>query len=130
VTGDTDGRHVVARRVPGFLAVVAVAALVAGGCGTSKSTGDAAVTACTADSGGGQPTAQGTVRNTSSKTSTFVLRIGFYDSSDNRVSDAVVNVGDVEPAATGQWQTTGAASAKGPLTCKVLSLNRTSIGNS
>jgi hypothetical protein len=119
----------VARRLLAVLALAAVAAALSG-CGTSKSTNDATVTACTADPGGGQPTAQGTVRNSSSETSTFVLRIGFYDSSDNRVSDAVVNVGDVEPNQTGQWQTTGVASAKGPLTCKVTSLNRTSLVNS
>ncbi len=114
------------RRVFALLAVVAMAAVLAG-CGTSKSTADATVTACVADPGGAQPTATGTVLNSSSEKSTFVLRIGFYDSSDNRVSDAVVNVGGVEPNQTGQWQTTGLASAKGPLTCKVTSLNRTSV---
>ncbi|MEA2704546.1 MAG: hypothetical protein QOJ69_63 [Actinomycetota bacterium] len=117
------------RRILTLLAVVAVAGAIAG-CGTSKSTDDAKVTTCVADPGGGQPTATGTVLNSSSETSTFVLKIGFYDTSDNRVSDAVVNVGDVEANQTGQWQTTGLTSAKGPLTCKVTSLNRTSLVNS
>ena len=120
------GGHPVARRMFALLAVVALAGVLTG-CGTSKSTEDAKVTACVADPGGEKPTAAGTVLNSSSETSTFVLRIAFYDSSDNRVSDAVVNVGDVEPAAVGEWQTTGVASAKGPLTCKVTSLNRTSV---
>lgn len=115
-----------ARRIFTLFAVVAVAGVLAG-CGTSKNTEDAKVTACVADPGGEKPTASGTVLNSSSETSTFVLRIGFYDTSDNRVSDAVVNVGDVEPGQEGQWQTTGVASAKGPLTCEVMSLNRTSV---
>ena len=114
-----------ARRVAGVLVVVAVAGLLAG-CGTSKSTEDAKVTACVADPGGGQPTAAGTVLNSSSETSTFVLRIGFYDPSGNRISESAVNIGDVEPGQVGEWQTTGVASAKGPLECEVMSLNRTS----
>jgi len=114
----------VAKRVLPLLAVVVV---LITGCGTSKSTKDATVTACTADTGGGKPTASGTVANKSSKTSTFVLRIGFYDGSNNRVSDGVVNVGNVQAGQTGKWVTTGVTSAKGPLTCKITSLNRTAI---
>jgi hypothetical protein len=113
-------------RLVAFLAVVALAGALAG-CGTSKSTSDAAITTCLADPGGKEPTATGTVRNTSSETSTFAVKIGFYDTSDNRVSDAAVTVSDVEPNTTAEWSTTGLTSANGPLTCKVNSLNRTSV---
>ena len=108
-------------------ATVASLALVAGlaGCGTSKSTSDATVSACNADPGGGKPTANGEVRNTSSKSSTFFLRIGFYDTSGNRVAEGVDTVGSVDPGGTGPWNTTGAVDAKGPLTCKVVTLRRT-----
>jgi hypothetical protein len=91
----------VTRLVLAVCSALAAATLLAG-CGTNKSTSDATVTACNADPGGGQPTAEGTVLNSSSETSTFVLRIGFYDGSNNRVSDAVVNVGDVEPDQSGK----------------------------
>ncbi len=105
-------------------AVIAGAVLV--GCGTSKSTQDATISECTADPGGGKPTAKGLVTNTSSESSTFFLRIGFYDSSGNRVSEGVDTVGSVNSnGGTGPWNTTGAADAKGPLTCKVITLRRT-----
>jgi len=108
-----------------LLSAVAVAAVVLAGCGTSKSTSDATVSACNADPGGGKPTAKGEVRNTSSESSTFFLRIGFYDPSGNRVAEGVDTVGSVDPGGTGPWNTTGAVDAKGPLTCKVITLRRT-----
>ncbi len=108
-----------------ILATVVIAGAVFVGCGTTKSTRDASVTACNADPGGGKPTAEGQVTNTSTKSSTFVLQIGFYDSSGNRVSEGVDTVGSVNAGGAGPWHTTGAADAKGPLTCKVMSLRRT-----
>jgi hypothetical protein len=108
-----------------LVAATAVGGSVLVGCGTTKSTQDATVTACNADPGGGKPTAEGQVRNTSSKTSTFLLTIGFYDSSGNRISEGVDTVGGINAGASGPWHTTGAADAKGPLTCKVTSLRRT-----
>ena len=72
-----------------FLLAGAVAAALLVGCGTSKSTQDASVSACNADPGGSKPTAQGQVINTSSETSSFFVRLGFYDLSNNRVSEEV-----------------------------------------
>ncbi|PZR83167.1 MAG: hypothetical protein DLM65_02530 [Candidatus Aeolococcus gillhamiae] len=109
------------------MALAAMLVLVA--CGTSKSTTDATVAECNADPGGGKPTAKGQVVNTSSKSSSFFLRIGFYDSSANKVSEGVDQVGSVDPGKGSPWQTTGATGAKGPLTCKVITLRRTvSVG--
>jgi len=70
-----------------LFSTVVVAGVIVVGCGTSKSTQDASITECNADPGGGKPTAKGQVVNTSSESSTFNLRIGFYDSSGNRVSE-------------------------------------------
>lgn len=107
------------------LGAVALTAVLSAGCGTSKATSDATVAACDAEPGGGQPKASGQVVNTSSKSSSFFLRIGFYDSSGNKVSEGVDQVGSIEPGKGGPWQTTGVQSAKGPLTCKVVTLRRT-----
>ncbi len=115
------------RGVAGAVAVVMAAGLIAG-CGTSTSTADATVLTCAVGPGGGQPTAQGTVVNTSSETSTFVVRVSFYDSRGDRVSEGVTNVGDVEPATTGNWTITGVTSTNEAPTCKVTSLRRTSVG--
>jgi len=109
-----------------LLSALVIAGGLLAGCGTSKSTQDATITECNADPGGGKPTAKGQVTNTSSESSTFFLRIGFYDSSGNRVSEGVDTVGSInENGGTGPWNTTGAADAKGPLTCKVITLRRT-----
>lgn len=112
------------RRMVG-LAAMALTGVLPVACGTSKSTTDASISACNADAGGGKPTAQGTVVNTSSKSSSFFLRIAFYDSSGNKVSEGIDQVGSIDPGKGGPWHTTGATSAKGPLTCKVVTLRRT-----
>ncbi|MGI9021901.1 MAG: FxLYD domain-containing protein [Acidimicrobiales bacterium] len=112
-----------------LLSAAAVAAGLLVGCGTSKSTQDASIAACNADPGGGKPTAQGQVVNTSSETSSFFIRIGFYDVSDNRISEGATTLGSVDPGALGSWTITGAADANGPLTCKVMTLRRTSVIN-
>ena len=109
-----------------LVAAVAIAGSVLIGCGTSKSTSDATITACNADPNGGKPTAEGQVKNPSSESSTFFIRIGFYDSSGNRVSEGADTVGSVNAdGGTGPWSVTGAADANGPLTCKVMTLRRT-----
>ena len=108
-----------------MLAAVAIAGGILAGCGTSKSTADATVTACNADPNGGKPTAEGQVRNTSSKSSTFFIRLGFYDPSGNRVSEGLDSVGSVNPGQSGPFSITGAADAQGLLMCKVLTLRRT-----
>lgn len=113
-----------ARRALGLVAVALMTAALTG-CGTSKSTQDASVAACNADPGGGRPTAEGQVVNTSSKSSSFFLRVAFYDGSGNKVSEGVDQVGSIDPGKGGPWHVTGATDAKGPLTCKVVTLRRT-----
>jgi hypothetical protein len=93
------------------------------GCG-GKSTSDATVTACNADPDGGLPRAEGQLTNNSSKDSVFFVRVGFYDSAGNRVSEGADSIGDVEPGTTSPFQINGAARAKGPLECKVLNVRR------
>ena len=103
--------------------MAALLTIVALGCG-GKSTSDATVTACNADPDGAPPHAEGQVTNSSSKDSVFVVRVGFYDSSGNRVSEGVDTIGDVEAGSSSPFQINGAARAKGPLTCKVLNVRR------
>lgn len=85
---------------------------------------DVTITACRDDPGGGRPTADGTVVNHSSKASTYILTISFRDSSGNKVTDGGATLGKVEPGATAVFHATGVAGGKGPLTCKVTTVNR------
>lgn len=83
------------------------------------------MTACQADPGGGRPTADGSVVNNSSKASTYIVDIAFYDSSGNKVSEGGATLGKVEPGATAIFHAKGLSDAKGPLTCKVANVART-----
>jgi hypothetical protein len=103
------------------MAAVLTTALL--GCG-GKSTSEASVISCVADPDGGPPRAEGQIRNNSSKDSIFFVRVGFYDSAGNRVSEGSDSIGDVEPGTSSPFQINGAARAKGPLTCKVLNVRR------
>jgi hypothetical protein len=96
----------------------------------SSKTTSATVSSCQADPGGGNPKAEGQVTNDSSKDSAFVIRIGFYDSSGNRVSDGADSLSGVGAHTSAPWHVTGATSAKGPLTCKVLDVRRTAVPGS
>ncbi len=103
--------------------VLLAAVVVLPGC-SKKSTDAATVTACNADPGGGKPTAEGQVRNSTSKGSAFLIRVGFYDSGGNRVSEGADSVSGVDAGGSAPWHVTGAADANGPLTCKVMELRR------
>ncbi len=103
--------------------MAAVLTTVLLGCG-GKSTSEATVTTCQADPDGAPPHAEGQVTNNSSKQSIFFVRVGFYDSSGNRVSEGADTINDVEPGASAPFNINGAARAKGPLTCKVLNVRR------
>jgi hypothetical protein len=85
---------------------------------------DATVTTCTPGANDGQPVAEGQVTNTSSKTSNYTIRIGFYDAAGNKVTDGGDVITGVEAGSASPWQATGAGSVKGPVTCKVLGVTR------
>jgi hypothetical protein len=96
------------------------------GCRSNKAAEkDVTVTTCRDDPGGGRPTADGTIVNHSSKASSYVVDIIFYDSSGNKVSEGGAPVGKVESGATSVFHAQGLANAKGPLTCKVATVQRT-----
>jgi hypothetical protein len=100
-----------------------VAAL--GGCSSSKAAAkDVKVTACKASPTGGHPTAEGQIRNHSSKASFYTIHVKFTDSSGNGVGDGVAAVAKVDPGTTAKWHATGTLNAKGPLTCKLSSVTR------
>ena len=103
--------------------MAAVLTTVLLGCG-GRSTDAASVLSCVADPDGGPPRAEGQIRNDSSEDSVFFVRVGFYDTAGNRVSEGSDSIGDVEPGTSSPFQINGAARAKGPLTCKVLNIRR------
>jgi hypothetical protein len=103
-----------------------VTAPLLAGCSSNKAAEkDVSITACRDDPGGGRPTADGTIVNHSSKASTYVVDIQFIDSSGNKVSEGGSPVGKVEPGATAVFHAQGLSGAKGPLTCKVATVQRT-----
>ncbi|MGH9124271.1 MAG: FxLYD domain-containing protein [Acidimicrobiales bacterium] len=117
-----------ARRVSLLSTTVAAALLasplLAGCTSTASAEKDVMTTTCTVGANG-RPTVMGTVDNHTSKASTYVIAVGFYDSAGNRVSDAGASLGKVEPSQTATFVASGTAKANGPLTCKLLSVTRT-----
>jgi hypothetical protein len=98
--------------------------LAAGACSSGDKAAEATVTACTPGPDNGRPVAEGQVTNGSSKTSNYTVRVGFYDSSGNKVTEGGDVVTDVEPATSSPWQATGAGTVKGAVTCRVLGVTR------
>jgi len=110
-------------------ALLGVSILPACGVGSTKSPdNDITVTTCAADPGGGKPKAAGSIVNHTSKPSGYTFRVRFLDASGNEVTQATNGVARVEPNGTATWNTVGAASAKGPLTCKLANQTRTAVG--
>ena len=113
-----------ARRV-GTLAVAGCCAVGMVACSSSKSARkDVKITSCKADSGGGKPTAAGTIVNHSSKTSAYTVHVKFKDSSGNSVGDGVSVVASVDPNTTAKWDTKSDLDAKGTVTCELDSVTR------
>jgi hypothetical protein len=114
-----------------LVAIVVIAAIVVAVILVTNTSDDAkddvAVSACNADPGGGKPTASGTVENSSSKTSNYVIRLRFNDSDGNSVSEGAAPVKDVEAGQTARWQLTGARSTDGPVKCEVTDVSRTHL---
>jgi hypothetical protein len=107
------------------LSALLVAPLLAGCSSNSTAAKDVTIGSCTADPSGGRPTAEGTIVNNSSKASTYLVDINFFDSSGNKVSEGGATIGKVESAATANFHAQGLQSAKGPLTCKLATVKRT-----
>jgi hypothetical protein len=113
-------------RMLGIVAAITVASSLTGCSSNSKSSSkDITVSGCTSSPTGGQPKANGSIDNHSSKASTYAFRVVFADTSGNTVSQGAVAVGKVNSGAKSSWQTTGAPPVKGALTCKVSSVVRT-----
>ena len=89
---------------------------------------DIKVAACVADPGGGKPSAEGTIVNNTSKPSGYTFRVQFLDPAGNEVTQGTNAVARVDQGATATWKLLGAASARGPLTCKVANATRTAVG--
>lgn len=109
------------------MVLVAAAAVAVVGLGACSSDSDveaeASVTSCTAapDS---KPVAEGQLTNSSSKSSNYSVRVGFYDASDNRVTEGADVVTDVESGTASPFTVTGVGDMNGPVVCKVLGVTR------
>jgi hypothetical protein len=112
--------------VLGLALVCAVGLLV--GCTSSKTAAkDVTITSCKASPTGGHPTAQGGIRNHSSKSSGYLVHVKFKDSSGNGVGDGAAAVAKVDPGTTAKWHLTGALNAKGPVNCELGDVKRTAV---
>jgi hypothetical protein len=117
-------------RTYGRLATVAaamatVAALGLGACSSdSEKEANASITACTPGANDGKPVAEGQVTNPSSKSSNYSVRVGFYDGSNNKVTEGADVVTDVESGTSSPFTVTGVGDVKGPVVCKVLGVTR------
>lgn len=119
----------IGHRVPAVTLAAVMTLVLAAGCSSGKkdASADVHVTACTADPGGGKPTADGTIQNASSKDSAYAFTVTFSDSSGNKVSTGAVSVGKVTSGGQATWHTLGATNAKGPVTCTVGNVARTAV---
>ena len=111
--------------VIGLAALASVTFLTACSSDKKDAADDVSVSACRPDPGGGRPSADGNIKNHSSKDSSYAFRVVFDDTSGNEVSNGAVTVSEVKPGATATWHADGATSAKGSLTCKVTNVVRT-----
>jgi hypothetical protein len=102
-----------------------VAPLLTGCTSSQTASKDVAITACVASPTGGHPSATGAIVNHSSKASTYVIDVDFYDSSGNKVTAGGASVGKVEAGATAIWHAGGVTDATGPLSCKLGNVSRT-----
>ena len=114
-------------RVTATAGTVCCVVLALAGCSASNDTAkkDVTITACTADPGGGHPTASGQILNHSSKASLYTIHVKFTDASGNGVGDGVAAVAKVDPGTTAKWRANGSLNAKGPLRCSLSSVTRT-----
>jgi hypothetical protein len=109
------------------LVVVCASGLIVG-CTSSKTAAkDVKITACKGSPTGDHPTAQGTIKNTSSKSSAYLIRVKFKDSSGNGVGDGAATVAKVDPGTTAQWHVTDALKAKGAVNCELGDVKRTAV---
>ncbi len=85
---------------------------------------DATITACTPAADGGKPVANGQVTNPTSKVSNYSIRVSFYDSSGNKVTEGIDAITDVEPGTSSPWNVTGLQSVNGPVDCRLGKVTR------
>jgi hypothetical protein len=106
-------------------AVAAVAVLGLGACSSGDGVdAEASITACTPGPNDGKPVAEGQVTNSSSKSSNYSVRVGFYDAADNKVTEGADVVTDVESGSASPFTVTGVGDVKGPVVCKVMGVTR------
>jgi hypothetical protein len=89
---------------------------------------DVTLGACRA--GNDRPTASGTLRNHSSKSSNYVIRVKFTDPQGNTVAEGAAPVTRVGAGDAARWTLTGDRHADGPVKCDLASVSRTAVPGS
>src|SRR5436190_2150337 len=106
------------------LALVCAGGLIVG-CTSSKTAAkDVKITACKSSPTGDHPTAQGTIKNNSSKSSAYLIHVKFKDSSGNGVGDgAATDAHDVSKSS----RNASVARSYGGATSVIPSVYRSSV---
>lgn len=112
----------ITRRIRPF--VVALSAVAIAGCSSSPSTAEATVTACMPGTDTDKPKATGQVANSTSKRSSYFIRVEFRDGSGNKLTEGVDTISNVEPGTSSPWTITALADANGPVDCQVATVRR------
>jgi hypothetical protein len=117
------------RRALAFTGVIVFAVAVLAACAASSKTAakDVTITSCTGSPTGGHPTAAGTIRNHSSKSSTYSIHVKFKDSSGNGVGDGLAAVAKVDPNTSAKWHVTDTLNAKGKVNCEIGTVTRAAV---
>jgi hypothetical protein len=105
----------------------AVAMLPACAASSKTAAKDVTITSCKASPTGGHPTAAGTIRNRSSKSSAYTIHVKFKDASGNGVGDGIAAVGKVDPDTSAKWHVTDALNAKGKVNCELGTVTRAAV---
>lgn len=84
---------------------------------------DLQLTSCQASDSGNPPHAGGTLTNHSSKASHYIITVEF-DQGTTRVGGGTAVQDALAPGSTTDWSAKSDSEATGPVTCKVVSVNR------
>jgi hypothetical protein len=107
--------------------VFAVAMLPACAASSKTAAKDVTITSCKASPNGGHPTAAGTIRNHSSKSSAYTIHVKFKDASGNGVGDGVAAVAKVDSDTSAKWHVTDTLNAKGKVNCELGTVTRAAV---
>jgi len=91
---------------------------------TKEATEATKITLCELDNFG-NVTVEGTVKNTSSKPSDFIVTIGLKDAAGVNIGSTTAFVNSLAAGEIGKWDTIGSVTGESRVTCQVSETNRT-----